>query len=150
MMFYFQTAGRPLPKEAPIKSVLTPMKPNSGILPPLAASTAPPANDVDEMAMASQLEELATAYTQITESVAVKAAAVKRPKTEGDDDDGSSPSKKYRQEISDLLREHEVMPAGSSLSSSDEDDDNDDSITQRQQQPTEEKTVHISLEWSRT
>ena len=108
-----------MPKEAPIKSVLTPIKPNSAILPPLAASTAPPANDVDEMA--SQLEELATAYTQITESVAVKAA-VKRPKTEGDDDeDNSSPSKKYRQEISDLLREHEVMPAGSSLSSSDED-----------------------------
>ena len=75
-----------MPKEAPIKSVLTPIKPNSGILPPLAASTAPPANDVDEMA--SQLEELATAYTQITESVAVKAV-VKRPKTEGDDDEDS-------------------------------------------------------------
>ena len=136
-----------MPKEAPIKSVLTPIKPNSGILPPLAASTAPPANDVDEMAMASQLEELATAYTQITESVAVKAA-VKRPKTEGDDDeDSSSPTKKYRQEISDLLREHEVMPAGSSLSSSDEDDDNggnDDSITQNHQQLAEEKTVRTS------
>ena len=134
-----------MPKEAPIKSVLTPIKPNSGILPPLAASTAPPANDVDEMAMASQLEELATAYTQITESVAVKAA-VKRPKTEGDDDeDSSSPSKKYRQEISDLLKEHEVMPAGSSLSSSDDDNDNggnDDSSTKHQQQPEEEKTVH--------
>ena len=62
-------------KEAPIKSVLTPVKPGSAIIPPKDQVGPEPKEEGaeksdDEMAMASQLEQLATEYTHITENVA--------------------------------------------------------------------------------
>ena len=63
-------------KEAPIKSVLTPVKPGSAIISPKDQVGPEPKEEGvavksdDEMAMASQLEQLATEYTHITENVA--------------------------------------------------------------------------------
>ena len=71
-------------KEAPIKSVLTPVKPGSSIIPPKDQVGPDPTDEDarksdDEMAMASQLEQLATEYTHITENVAANKGKEGKP-----------------------------------------------------------------------